>query len=458
MRQLARFVLCGFMAVAVAAPAYSMSLREAVQKAVLTHPGVGAARAASRASIWDFKTSRARLLPTLDVNADAGAQYVDQPNNLTPKENAEWDFRRQAAAEATQFLFDGWDRANDIYRSAALVGAASLRVMERSEALGLEAVEAYIDVERHSQVLGTAYQSRKRLQSIQGLVRELNTGGKVPRSDVDQAVERIAASDAVIAQIEQSLADAKAKFRQVVGNEPKKLQPVGYPKNLPASRESAYGTAKANNPAIKALEADALAAQFEMERAKSGYYPELSLRGRASYGYDIDGVEGKDVDVTGVVGLDWNLFNGGATGYRVEALNEEVVRAELEADAAMRSVRESIDKAFAAYVIGKKRVSAAQQQVNSNDQLVKQYREEYRLAKRSLLDLLDSETALFSSQFQLASAKAARLFAAYTVQASTGRLLATLGVQAPPEAHIDIPDPKQAGGILPFNIEPLRQD
>ena len=138
-------------------------------------------------------------------------------------------FSAQAAAEIVQVLFDGWDRANDIYRSAALVDAASRRVMERSEALGLDAVEAYIDVERHSQVLGVANQSRRRLQSILGLVRELNTGGKVPRSDVDQAVERIAASDAVIAQIEQSLAEAKAKFRQVVGTEPNKLRAVAYP-------------------------------------------------------------------------------------------------------------------------------------------------------------------------------------------------------------------------------------
>ena len=101
---------------------------------------------------------------------------------------------------------------------------------------------------------------------------------------------------------------------------------------------------------------------------------------------------------------------------------------------------------------------AAQQQVNSNDRLVKQYREEYRLAKRSLLDLLDSETALFSSQFQLSSAKAARLFSSYSVLASTGRLLANLGVHAPPEAHVEIPNPRETGGIINFNIEPLRQD
>ena len=132
MRHWARLLLSGILAASFTSAAFSMSLRDAVQQAVSTHPGVGAARAASRASIWDFKTARARLAPTLDVNADAGAQYVNQPANLSPNENAKWDFRRQAAAEIVQFLFDGWDRANDIYRNAALVDAASSRTLSSS--------------------------------------------------------------------------------------------------------------------------------------------------------------------------------------------------------------------------------------------------------------------------------------------------------------------------------------
>ena len=78
-----------------------------------------------------------------------------------------------------------------------------------------------------------------------------------------------------------------------------------------------------------------------------------------------------------------------------KALSEELNRARFEQETAARQVRETIDKTFAAYVIGKQRVSAAQQQVNSNDRLVKQYREEYKLAKRSLLDLLDFGKLLY---------------------------------------------------------------
>jgi outer membrane protein, adhesin transport system len=161
------------------------------------------------------------------------------------------------------------------------------------------------------------------------------------------------------------------------------------------------------------------------------------------------------VDVTGLVVLSWNLFNGNATSYRTQALGEELNRARYQQEEAARKTRETIDRTYAAYVIGKERVEAAQQQVNSNQSLVKQYREEYKLAKRSLLDLLDSETALFNSQFQLASAKAVRLFSAYHLLAATGRLLNSLGVEAPAESYVQVPDLSKTS---PFNvdIEPLR--
>ena len=323
--------------------------------------------------------------------------------------------------------------------------------------MGLDAVEAYIDVQRHTQILAVAQVNRRRLQSIQSLVRDLSGGGKVPRSDVEQSIERVAAADAIIAQIEQALDEAKAKFRAVIGKEPHKLEAVAYPRALPASPDLAYNTALANNPAIQAAGAEAEAAYYAKEQAKSGYYPTISLQGRTSYGYDIDGVEGKDVDVTGLVVLSWNLFNGNATSFRTQALGEELNRARLQQEEAARKTRETIDKTYAAYVIGKERVDAAQQQVNSNQSLVKQYREEYKLAKRSLLDLLDSETALFNSQFQLASAKAVRLFSAYHLLAATGRLLTSLGVQAPPESYVQVPDLSKTS---PFNvdIEPLRFD
>jgi adhesin transport system outer membrane protein len=75
-----------------------------------------------------------------------------------------------------------------------------------------------------------------------------------------------------------------------------------------------------------------------------------------------------------------------------------------------------------------------------------------------LLDLLDAENAAFSSRFQLASISAVQVFAAYQLLAAMGRLLATLGVLAPPEARAGLLEQTNRGPFgFDLEIEPLRQ-
>ena len=131
-----------------------MSLREAVQQAVLTNPKIEAAQSAQRASRYGLDQAKGRLFPEVDLDADIGQQRINRPNGLGPDVNDEWNNRRQATLRIRQVLFDGWDRANDIYRSQANISAASYQVLVRSEAVGLSSVEAYIDVVRHDRSAG----------------------------------------------------------------------------------------------------------------------------------------------------------------------------------------------------------------------------------------------------------------------------------------------------------------
>jgi outer membrane protein, adhesin transport system len=449
---------CAFAVLAMPVPGAAMSLQEAVQRAVATHPSVDAVRAGRRAAGWEVKAAQSRFLPSLDVHGDVGGQYVDKPHSLPPDRNAEWRLRRQITGTVTQVLFNGFERANNVYRQAARFDAASFRVMEQSEALGLDAVEAYIDVRRHMDILAIAERNRARMVQISGLVRDLLAGGRVPQSDVDQTIERLAAADAVIAQIRQALEEATAKFRQVVGNDPSRLTAVALPPNLPQSREAAFTISLNHHPRLQAAGADARAAEFAREQVRGEHYPTISLQGSASYGSDLDGIPGRNVDVTGRVVLTWNLFNGLGTTYRTKALSEQFHRAQFEQQAAARAVQESVERAFAAYRIGGDRLAATREQVEASQRLVRQYEDEYMIGRRSLLDLLDAENAAFSSQFQLASVSAVRVFSAYQLLATMGRLLPTLGVHAPPEARAILLDQLDRGPLgIRLEIEPLRK-
>lgn len=211
-----------------------------------------------------------------------------------------------------------------------------------------------------------------------------------------------------------------------------------------------------NNPGIEAARLRAEATRYEMERAKGARMPTLALEGSASYGEDINGIEGRNLDVTGKVTLNWNLFDGHIRKNRERALSERAMQHQLEADIQTREIAEAIERAFAGYVTGGNRVEALREQVQANNRTVTAYREEYKLGNRSLLDLLDGENSRFNSEFQYQSAAAVRYFAAYQLLAHMGRLLSTLDVSPPPEVLADHLQQSRES-LFRIDIEPLRQ-
>ena len=154
--------------------------------------------------------------------------------------------------------------------------------------------------------------------------------------------------------------------------------------------------------------------------------------------------------------LQWNLFNGFITTNRMFELNERLRQAKFEYDARVRDIVAAVERAHAAYVMGGQRLAAQRDQVKANTEVVVSYQEEYRLSKRSLLDLLDAERAKFDSQFQLFSIEAVHIFSAFQLLASMGILLATLGIEPSPYARADLRRQSQEGSIFNIDIEPLR--
>ena len=193
------------------------TLSEAVQQAVLTNPKIDAAQANRRANEYLFKQAKGRFLPEVELGADIGQQKIDRPNGLGPDVNDTWQDRRQATISARQVLFDGWDRANDIYRSQARISAASFKVMVRSEAVGLNSVEAYIDVVRHNELLALAEDNVRRHQALLKIIQERYDGGRSPIGDLEQTVERVESAKALVARIKVARETAKAKYKNAVG-------------------------------------------------------------------------------------------------------------------------------------------------------------------------------------------------------------------------------------------------
>lgn len=438
--------------------ANALSLREAVRNTILTNPNIGSTAANRRASFYQLQQARGRYLPSVDVELFAGPTLLDRPQGLSRDINNDWYGPRQVSVSARQVLFDGFNRANDLYRAAAVIDVAALRVLETSETQALNAIEAYVDVRRHGKLLRISDGNVSRHRELLSLIRTRFDGGKAPQSSVDQSVERLEAARAVREEIRQAYMEAQARFKAVIGLPAGKTQNVGLPKGLPISKRSAVDVGLDNSPTIRAAAANVDVVNYEKKQARSSFFPTVSVEGNALFGRDISGTLGRNHEYGGRVVVTWNLFDGFIKNNRQRELTERLGQAELDRDVDARNVVEAIERAWAGYLTGGARVAALVEQERIARKVRTSYLEEYELDKRSLLDLLDSEAALFSTRFSLESARSIRIFASYQLLGSMGTLLSTIGVDAPPEAVAGFRDRVLDNrGIFDVVIEPLRR-
>ncbi|MFT5509802.1 MAG: adhesin transport system outer membrane protein [Hyphomicrobiaceae bacterium] len=409
--------------------ASALTLREAVQLTLDGNPLIRVATANRRATDYELRQSQSRFLPNVSLDGDVGRQRIDRPLGFSEDVNNIWRTRRQVAVTVRQVLFDGWEIANAVYRNAARVDSAALRVMSRSEALALSAIEAFVDVHRQRQVLIVARRNVTRHRRYLQQVQTKKTGGKTGIGEVQQVRERLTAAASAVLRIQQSLANAISKFNRVVGIRPHHLVRPASPRGLPKTRQAAVNLSIRNNPAILAANADIEAAQHATDGSRSAYFPKLSAEFKRSYGKHLDGTPGPSTDSTGKLVLSWSLFSGGIRSARTNELAERAAEAMAQRDAQVREAVEQVDRAFAAVQIGSQQLRTSREQAQLALRVVKTYNEEFRLSKRSLLDLLDSERARYDADITLIGARSLLLFAQYQMLGATGTLIRNFGAR-----------------------------
>jgi adhesin transport system outer membrane protein len=205
--------------VATSAGAAQFSINDAINQAVTTNPGVGEATANRRATESEMRQSQGALLPQVRLEASAGPESLKRYITPAPLGNGDYMNGSQAGIVIRQTVFDGFASINEVWRQAARVNAASHRVLERTELIGLDAAEAYIDVTRYLRIVSLAEDNVRVHRDLRNNVRARFQGGRAGEGDLQQAEERVAAAEAALADFRTQLDVSRAKYRKVVGLE-----------------------------------------------------------------------------------------------------------------------------------------------------------------------------------------------------------------------------------------------
>ncbi|MGQ0527959.1 MAG: TolC family outer membrane protein [Alphaproteobacteria bacterium] len=417
-------------------PSLSISLKDAVSTGLATNPEYGKVAANRRATDEELNQGRALYKPSIDMRAGAGPKYTDDDLDGSTSES-ETDFERQVSLTLTQLLFDGWETKYEVERQKARVNSTANRVRETAELVGLSIVESYLEVLRQRELLQIARQNVDAHVSIMDQIGGSVSAGRSTGADSEQAKARLAASRANEANVRQSLRVAEANYREEIGDAPGELAIPETPyAGLASDVEAEVEKTLSYSPTLDIFESDIEVAYAEAQQTKSTFYPQVDLQLSATEGRDVNNEQGRDRGASALVVMNWNLYRGGGDTARAREFVHRHQQSKESRTEAARSLESDVRSTWASMIASGERAKQFAAQADANTEVVKAYKDQFDLDRRTLLDVLDSQNELFVSRSATIDAEYLEMFAVYRLLALKGALLPVLGLEYPRESTI----------------------
>lgn len=399
-----------------------------VRDAVERNPGISEAVAGIAEAEAGKDEARSGLFPTVDVAVSTNrtiARSFEGSAIDTILERSRPAGRTDANVSVQQTLFDFGATDARIAAAGARLRAASLQAESAADRTALNAIAAWYDVfaYRALVMLGSAFaESQQDLR--QSVTIRIDQGVSAP-GDLPRVESEIASSQAVLARYRRTLANAEARFQEFFGVLPPPdlgRAPIVAAPSI--SKEMAQLLARAA-PDTRSAEALARAARQDARAQRAQTLPSVSA------GVDAGkyGVREKDYDVRGRVTLNQRLFGGvdaRADQAEARATSAEAratrVRTEAERDAAIawsdvRALEQQLAALESSYIASR----------HSRDVIA----ERFRVARGTLFDLLDAESAYFNVASTYIHSITELDAARYVLLSRTGQLLDVLNIDPP---------------------------
>src|SRR3990167_466624 len=421
------------LALLISSQTYAQTLPQAMQAALDGHPEIQAGINRRLSADEQLQAAKGGYLPKVDLLAGTGREGTDTPGTrIGGGGHYESLTRSESSLRLRQMVFDGFATSSEVGRQQATVNSRAYALLGSAERTALDVAQAYIDVLRREELVSLATENLLRHQRVHDQIRLRTERGVGRTADFDQAEARLAQAKNNLITEQTNLADAQVNYYSVVGQDPQELSlPSGLVGQLPASLQEARQQVRENSPLLRSAEADVQATEQQYEAAKSTFYPQVDAELMQGADNNLDGTRGHVNEWQAMLRMRYNLFAGGSDKANLQSKAYQTNEAMDIRNNALRVLSEEMGLAWNALTNAREQLPIASDYVDYNTRVREAYQKQFSLGERSLLDVLDSENELFTSQRRLADIRFNELFTQYRIKATMGELLKSQGVVAP---------------------------
>ncbi len=401
----------------VPAALHAQSLPQVVNQALQTYPAVLSASAKTAAARSDITRARSAHYPQLGVSATANA-YSSGTLPLGTERTA-------ISPTARLNLWSGGRIEAEAQRAEALTLASEHLQANTLDEVAQLAAEAYLNWAKTADLYSLAVRNvnahRETLNDIQKIA-EADTGRRV---DYEQALVRMENATLALQQRKSDFAQAIQRLRRFwkgdMDARPMNLDAAmsdsGVLGRIPTSLSKTMELVSEDLAPIAQARAQLQAAQASVRQAKGQYWPTVDL----AVSRQVNTFTGKQ-DALTQLQVNAPFYNGGGTSALVEGAVNQVKSAEFALEEARLLAREKAAFAWQEWASAKARSDTGSAQTLVSDKLVEAYRQQFRVARRSLLDLLNIQADTFNYRSAARAAFHDERLARVRVLAATGEL------------------------------------
>lgn len=423
-------------ALATSCSIQAQSLEQAVANSLASNPKIKQAYNNYKSYSEDINITTGSYLPSVNLSASIGQEKTNSNNTRKTNVDTKTFNTKQTTLSIRQLIWDGSATLNNISRTKHEAEAARFQLLADANNKALDVTKVYLNYLKANEVLMLSEKNVTVHERIYKDIKRRTDSGLGSTSDMTQIETRIARARSNFVAAQNNFHDAETNFIRLVNELPQDLViPEVDTKFIPKTEADALKKALANNPITKVASSDIDAAFSQEKMATGAFLPTFAIEAKQTWADGINSNE-EHYDQTQVqLTMNYNLLNGGSDLAKSRKMAHQVGVAKDIRDNTYLELTEGTKLAWSAFDLTKRQKAFLQMMVDAASDTVIAYEKQFRIGKRTLLDLLNTENELFEARKSYIAAKYDNISAKYRVLNATGDILAEMRVATPEAWH-----------------------
>lgn len=343
----------------------------------------------------------AGLLPDIRAQASRDRVHLDQTITSLALSRDVYFYQTQYSIDLNQPIFD-YSAYQRLDQADAEIAQAAAQVHAAEQDLIFRLGQRYFDVLSAQTDLTFARSDLKAIKRQLEQAQQQFEVGLIAHTAVEEARARRDLAESRLIQAENEIANRVEAVRQVIGQQPEALAVLAHTPKLkrpnPADEASWQASALEHNWQLIAARKGAEAAMENIQVQRGGHLPTIGLTANATH-QETGGVFAGTLDrqSVGVQG-ELPIFQGFAVSSRVSEAQARYTQSREQLEETHRSVSRDTANAYRAVRMNIRQVRALRQAVVSNKSALEATQAGYEAGTRTIVDVLDAQSNLFSAQ------------------------------------------------------------